>query len=31
MVSTPAIAWDYFGENENRIILSYNINSKLGN
>ena len=31
MVSTPAITWDYFGENENRIILSYNINSKLGN
>ena len=26
MTSTPSTAWDYFGENENRIILSYNIN-----
>ena len=26
MTTTPPTKWDYFGENENRIILSYNIN-----
>ena len=26
MTSTPTTTWDYFGENENRIIRSYNIN-----
>ena len=28
MISTSPTAWDYFGENDNRIILSYNINKQ---
>ena len=28
MISTSPTAWDYFGENDNRIILSYNVNKQ---